>query len=171
MFIVYLDKNLLDVKYNYLIMNDTIHGVSALVDRGVFVQYLNSVIGRIKFAEDCVYRIMIADGIRVSYCESNVVCYSYGEGISTTKENKWKRIIKKDLLESDKDVVNLLSDDSAFLKKFNASIIFRDCPTFSNRLTFWIKSPKAFFRKIYAITHRRKTNISIDREFIENVYL
>ena len=167
----YIKRDHLDVIYNYLIMNDTIHGVSTLVERETFSEYLNSVVGRIKFAEDCVYRIMIADGIRVSYCDSDVVCYSFGEGISTTKENKWTKIIKKDLIESDIDVIRLLDHDKKTLKRFNASIAFRDCPTLINRIRFWIKSPKAFFKKLFFVTHKRNTNTTYDKGFIDRVYL
>ena len=159
-----------NIEYNYLIVNDTIHGVSTLVEKDVLVRYLSRQQGRIKFAEDCVYRIMIADGVKVSYCGSDIVCYSFGGGISTTKENKWKAIIRKDLQESDKEVLAIKAGDKAFLKKFNASITERDNTSKTNKLKFWCATPKVLIRKLKIKLCHRHTSTVTDENYIKSVF-
>ena len=166
-FIRHDDKNIL---YNYLIVNDTIHGVSTLVEKDVLEKYLGAQQGRIMFAEDCVYRIMIADGVKVSYCGSDIVCYSFGGGISTTKEDKWKAIIRKDLQESDKEVLAIKADDKAFIKKFSAAIKERDNTTKGNKIRFWLITPKVLFRKLKIKLCHRHTNTVADDEYVKSVF-
>ena len=57
------------------------------------IQYLKRILGRIKYAEDMIYRMMISNGEKMVYFPENVIWYEYGTGISTSKNNKWNAII------------------------------------------------------------------------------
>lgn len=162
------DRNII---YNYLIVNDTIHGVSTLVVKDVLERYLGAQVGKIKFAEDCVYRIMIADGVKVSYCGSDIVCYSFGGGISTTKDDKWRAIIRKDLQESDREILAIKADDKAFIRKFRYAITERDNPTSSNKIRFWSVTPKVLVRKLKITLCHRYTNTVTNDEYINSIFL
>lgn len=36
---------------------------------------------------------MVNEGVRISYCPEIVAYYSYGGGVSTSNDSKWKRLI------------------------------------------------------------------------------
>ncbi len=83
---------------NYIFLKDAIVGSSFLTKKDVMYRYLELIKGRIKYAEDMVYRIMIIDGLTFNYYSSPVIWYEYGTGISTSGSKKWEETINKERL-------------------------------------------------------------------------
>ncbi len=95
-----VDKNAL--KINYLICNDFALGASFFSEKNVTVKYLKKIIGRVKYAEDNIYRLMVFEGIVLHYVKKNIVWYEFGTGISTSQNRKWGRAIKKDIIATNR---------------------------------------------------------------------
>lgn len=82
---------------NYILLNDPTIGANFLVRTRVATSYLNLAIDAgIKFAEDMIYRSMLADGKVMNYFSSPVIWYEYGTGISTSGNDKWGKIIQNE---------------------------------------------------------------------------
>lgn len=78
---------------NYVLLNDAVIGAAFLTKTCVIKKYLRKIVGKIKYAEDMAYRIMLADGITMEYCGFPVIWYEYGSGISTDGSSKWFKIL------------------------------------------------------------------------------
>ena len=83
------------VKY-YVVCRDVSVGAVFMVKTLLLKEYLGLVVGKVKLAEDNVFRIMVADGVKMLYYPFPVVWYEYGSGVSTNKENKYDDILRDD---------------------------------------------------------------------------
>ena len=79
--------------YSYVLLGDVVWGANLITEKEIMIQYLKRILGRIKYAEDMIYRMMISNGEKMVYFPENVIWYEYGTGISTSKNNKWNAII------------------------------------------------------------------------------
>lgn len=167
---VYKKNDKKRLQYNYLILNDNIHGVSTLIEKKLLKKYIGMIVGKIKYTEDSVYRIMIIEGVKMSFCNKNVVCYAFGGGISTNENLRWKELIRKDLVISDNIIKEHKREDSSFIRQFNASLKFRDYPSLHNKVLFALSSPKAIFAKMAMALPIRKTTVLANDTFINEVF-
>ena len=83
------EKNKKKIKYDYLLMDDFFMGASILVEKDIFYDYLKLIEDKVKYCEDAIYRMILAEDIFPSFYEGITIWYSYGDGISTTKSRKW----------------------------------------------------------------------------------
>ena len=81
---------------SYYYMNRPV-GVTYLRKREVFIKYMEMMREEIKFVEDSTTTLLyLLDGGRMKYLDIPVVWYEYGAGISTSKNEKWTKILKQD---------------------------------------------------------------------------
>ena len=93
----YRKNNLKKIKFNYLVFSDFIVAPSYFVNTELFKKYYKRIVDKVKFAEDTMYILMIAEGITPHYLDSPIVWYEYGTGISTGNNSKWISLIVKDI--------------------------------------------------------------------------
>lgn len=84
------------IKYHYILCQDLILGASTLMDKHIGIKYLREIIGKVRYAEDNIYSLMVVDGIKIFHYPDVVIWYEYGTGISTNKEESWKKIIRSE---------------------------------------------------------------------------
>lgn len=94
----YRKNNFKKAKFNFLVFGDFILAPSYFVNTSLFNKYYLQIADKVKFAEDTMYILMIADGVEPHYLNSPIVWYEYGTGISTSNNSKWISLIVKDLL-------------------------------------------------------------------------
>lgn len=101
---IYLNENLEKnaLKLNYLVWNDFALGASFFSKTSIAVEYLEKIIGKVKYVEDNIYRLMVLDGIKIHYFQSKIIWYEFGTGISTSRNHKWGKKIKKDIIAANK---------------------------------------------------------------------
>lgn len=160
----YVRSNQRLIWYNYLVLNDTIHGVSTLCKKEVLKKYLNLAEGKVIYAEDTLYRVMVNDGINISYCPEIVALYSFGGGISTQKNTKWQRLIKKDLCATDQMIIKKIKKRRDRLL-FKFSVELRDRKNFWNYLKISLVSPAFLIGKLRCILKKRYSPVSITDDF------
>lgn len=78
---------------NYTVFADNANGASTICNKELAVQYVNLIKGKIKFAEDNMYRLMMYDNIVPCYFAETVVLYENGTGVSTSGSDKWRTIL------------------------------------------------------------------------------
>ena len=89
-------------RWAYLGEDDIGVGASMLAERNVMLEYLNKLDGRVVYAEDNMYRLMMFDDIVGIYYPKETVMYEIGSGISTSNSNEWNAKISKDWRETNK---------------------------------------------------------------------
>lgn len=162
----YLNKMGKSLWYNYLILDDTIHGVSTLCKKEILYRYIERAINVVIYSEDSLYRVMVNEQVTITYCPEVVVLYSYGGGISTMNDSKWKRLMKTDLQATDQMIISKIKNPKQ-LELFKAAIIWRDYKSIRNLIKIVLKSPSFLSRKIIRAINKRYTSI----EYNDNFYM
>lgn len=116
---LYRDENKYsDAFVDYILANDTILGAAQMMRTEVIKEYLNLICNRIVYAEDYMIRIMMFDQIRIRYFPHTAIWYEFGTGISTGKDNKWERLLKKDFDMSNVIIGEREQYDNALCKRY-----------------------------------------------------
>ena len=90
----YRRKALSDVKSEYLIAQDFPVGGAFFTEAKQLISYTEKILDRIIYGEDCVYNIMIADGVELGFFDDIFVWYEKGAGVSWQEE--WQKAIWAD---------------------------------------------------------------------------
>lgn len=152
------------IRLNYLVISDLICGAALFVKTELCAQYLKKIVGKVKYAEDNIFRLMILDGLDMHYYNRKIVWYEYGTGISTQNSKKWADLLKKDfdvtndiMLQTKKSTDFFGYRYKCFLR-FGAKKIMKD-------LFF----PEAFFFQIYRRIFPSYTEVLCKTEFYEKI--
>lgn len=153
--------------YNYVLLGDVAWGANLITRKNIMIQYMERIIGKIKYAEDMIYRMMVAEGAKITYFPENVVWYEYGSGISTSSESKWNKIISNERTISN----NFIANDNIFKgltkKRFSCAI---HC--MSDKKKNWIKYllfPGLIIQKIKKDSICAMTEGNIDIELLYKI--
>lgn len=178
-------KPYLDNKYNikqeqlmYVFLGDNAVGATFMSEKVITEKYLDYICNNVKFAEDNIFKSMIADGILIDYYPQNVIWYEYGTGVSTSQNLFWHKAILKDRVNFSKLIYNQLlkkSNKNIILKKYmklihyginsnNRNKIYRFIFKLK-KLYFILKIPKGLI--YYMNLHLKKTytSINVDETF------
>lgn len=98
----YLNKGFQKCRWNYLVLDDIALGAAILAKNDLMIAYLERIVGKVKYAEDNIWRLMMFDGIVGTYFQKDAILYEYGSGISTSGSEIWQERIKKDYIEATK---------------------------------------------------------------------
>lgn len=82
---------------NAILLGDMPVGVAFLVDKNIMIYYMSQIVNKVKYAEDFSYRLMLLDGIEMNFYDCSTVYYESNTGISTSREEKWKKLLQDDL--------------------------------------------------------------------------
>lgn len=101
----------------YLYHGDLICGVDFMINRELMYEYLSEIADSVQYAEDNIYRLMMFDGVEFDYYPENVCFYEYGTGISTSKNEKWGKLLRKDI-NSTNAILQRRYAGNGFLKRY-----------------------------------------------------
>lgn len=82
----YRRKALFEIKKEYLIIPDFPVGGAFFTEAKLLISYTEMILGKIVYGEDCVYNIMIADGVELGFLDDNFIWYEKGPGVSWQAE-------------------------------------------------------------------------------------
>ena len=88
-------------RWQYLVLKDIGVGASMISERNLQITYLQEMLGKITYAEDHMWRLMMFDGIVGAYYPEYTVIYEFGEGVSTSQNNVWSERLRKDWQSAD----------------------------------------------------------------------
>ena len=150
---------------DYILLDDTIHGAAIMCKTELYRKYLGEAIDRVKYAEDCLYRLMIFDKCTVHCYSENVIFYEYGSGISTKGNERWKRIIHNDLETTDLMLFERAQTNYEKTLISNA-IAIRDNKKIAKAIRL-LRYPRLFIKYLIFKTFERKTEINITEKECE----
>ena len=96
----YLKDDEKKCRWNYVVLNDIALGAAIFSESGIMKEYLLKIVGRVMYAEDNIWRMMMFDGIVGAYFQQNTIVYEYGTGISTKGSEIWSKRLLKDWNEA-----------------------------------------------------------------------
>lgn len=103
-------------RWNYLVLNDLALGACTIGETELLKSCLSEIAGKVKYAEDNIYRILMYRNTIPLYYAKNAVLYEYGTGVSTSANDKWTKLLLEDANEADK-VMFSGNDRDAFQNK------------------------------------------------------
>lgn len=165
----YLNKSSKKCLNHFLFSGDRISGATTFVNAKVFLNYLMLVESQIKYAEDSVYKLMIAKREKFLYYSNSCILYEYGSGISTSGNPKWRSIIDSEYAEINRIICDTISDIK-IKNRFLTCCQFMNSPSIKNRIIMYVRNPNAlFFSLKLRITGRRLSDTNKDNEFIKEL--
>ncbi len=105
----YITLNKRKIKDRMLIKNDLWLGAATLIRKDVLFEYLGMIVGKVKYGEDSIYRIMAADEKRISVFNHETVLYERGQGV--TSESLYDDSWRNKLMQDWKVTTNLIIDE------------------------------------------------------------
>lgn len=113
-----LKKYSRNAKIAYLILRDYALGAAYMVEKKIFIEYINLIVGTVKYLEDGMFRIMMLDDVPIVYYPERVIWYEYGLGVSTSKNPKWEQAMRDDSMEIIKIIEDRNCRDDFFSRKY-----------------------------------------------------
>ena len=104
-------------RWNYVVLNDIAVGAAIIAERELLNEYLSKIDGRVVYAEDNIYRLMMYDGVVGAYYPQSTILYEFGSGISTRNDEKWNELISMDWKETNKIMRETYNPDDPFHRK------------------------------------------------------
>lgn len=91
------DRDTAAVKRACLLYSDFILGAAYIGERRLMTAYLRRLLDTVIYAEDCMYIMMLADGIEIGFWNDNFIWYEFGTGMSTGASDEWKQRLMQDI--------------------------------------------------------------------------
>lgn len=123
---LYDDLETNDYKRDYLLFNDVIPGAVIWATTLVYQKYFPLILGKVKYAEDYIYRIMLADGIRMFHYTKRSIWYEFWTGISTSNDELWEKRIMKDRNSTNIILKDYLQGDNFYNFRFRIVLRFEN---------------------------------------------
>lgn len=115
----YLKKNKDECRWSYIVLDDIAMGASMLCRRDIQITYCEKILGKVIYAEDNMWRMMMFDDILGGYYPEKTIYYEYGTGISTANNDVWNQRLMQDWLAAD----IIMFDESRKLDQFQRKMI------------------------------------------------
>lgn len=74
------------IRRNVLLYDDGISGIETMYERGIFLDALQKMNGRVRFAEDFATRMFAVQGLHIRCYDRILRWYEYGTGVSTNEK-------------------------------------------------------------------------------------
>ena len=104
-------------RWNYVVLNDIAVGAAIIAETELIREYLLKIDGRVVYAEDNIYRLMMYDGVVGAYYPRDMILYEVGCGISTNGDAEWDRLISKDWDETNRIMRETYNPDDPLHRK------------------------------------------------------
>lgn len=106
------------MRKGYLFYDDIALGASLIYERSLMLEYLIRINGKIVYAEDNSFRMMMFDNVMPAYYPKNILFYEYGDGISTSGERIWGQRLRKDWDAANTMMLQCRIEGDSFQKQY-----------------------------------------------------
>lgn len=109
-------------RWNYCVLDDIALGAAIMVKKQVIEKYLRRIVGKVRYAEDNIWRLMMFDGLIGSYFPHPAVYYELGSGISTCGNDLWGKRLEEDWNAATEEMVSGVWKNDVFQMKANCAL-------------------------------------------------
>ena len=156
-----------EIRLNYLVLADNIHGVSTLAERNMLLRYLKKIEGKVRFCEDLSYRLMAFDSVKMLHCPRPVAMYGYGAGVSTS--GKWEERLHNDTKAANDIILSEECGNERFRDLLVQAFEERYSGDRERTKKFFAKHPKLLMKKFKMEHSPRLTTLDYDKTFVGKV--
>lgn len=110
----YIHNNENKCRWNYAVIGDKALGAATLCTKELFIGYMERIINKVVYCEDCAYALMMFDGEVAYYYPKVTLNYEFGEGVSTSGNSVWAERLRKDWNITDRIMINCANKDDEF---------------------------------------------------------
>lgn len=110
-------------RWNYVVLDDIALGAAILCKRREFERYIKRIAGRVIYAEDNIFRIMMFDGLSPMYYPKATIYYECATGISTSGNGVWEKRLRDDWETADKIMFECPEKEDSFQNKMRNAVI------------------------------------------------
>lgn len=164
--LTYVYKNTFsnELKFDYLLFNDAILGACLLSERLFTIKYLDEIEDCCKYAEDQIYRLMVARKETIVYFNRSVVWYEQGEGITSSQSLKWKEIIGQEIQAVEQKLLE--NNKLSRFDSYRLSIVYKR----RNRMLKYFIFPEAIHLAYKKHKVTRYTNADLSNKQLKNYF-
>ena len=142
----------------YFFMGNQINGASFFRKTEVAIKYVDKIRGISKYVEDnTTTAIALADGVRVWHYNDFTAWYEYGTGVSTSKDEKWKKLLDDDFNKVNKMLLKEYPKDKTIRNLVKINLINKEFPKY---LYMLFNCPTMIFKR--KMFKRQKVSIGYD---------
>lgn len=153
----------------YLLCNDICLGAATMSRTKSLKKYFPSMLHKVLFAEDNVYRIMAYAGEVFTFYPTSAVLYEYGTGISTSRNSFWAEKIHQDWSAANSIMLSIPMSPEA-QKCHIDTVLLHDGPnTWKMKLKKWRTYPCSFLFSIKRKLLPRHTPCTLDSSFVHQL--
>lgn len=161
----YLQGNTEKARYHYLICDDLFLGAATVCERKTLYTYLQEICGKVVYAEDNIYRLMVYDRVPVCYFPEAAVVYETGLGVSTSANDVWKERLRKDWDACSALLLERCSGTDPLDKKLAYRLTHNPQSIFG-KLFLHLRLSGLLFWKLKNKCNQRKTKAVLPMEFL-----
>lgn len=154
---------------NYIMLADTPVGAAFCTEKEILKLYMKYILGKIKYVEDNIYRMMVILGEELVYFDENVIWYEYGTGISTNRSDKWARIVEEEIKTSFKCTLELLKETSCFNNRLRKYLLNRINANKGRQNVKYLLFPSLIIWKIKKSINIKYSDTDVDLSFISKI--
>lgn len=153
---------------NYLLYDDLFLGAAVLSKTDVLKRYVDTIAGKVIYAEDYSLRLMVYRGEAVDYWPVDALLYETGSGISTGGSDKWTK-----RLQADWDAANVIMNawdcgDPKFRKRLDT--VMKYAHITGLRCYFsWLQTKGLFFHRLCKKLRPRLTGSNLPYEWMQKL--
>lgn len=152
------------IRFCYLVANDMIMGASTMAKTNILISYITKIVGRIKYTEDTIFRMMVCDNIDIYYFDRKILWYEYGTGISTSENEQWGKLLDADLSETFKIMYQDLKVNDFFSFRYKWFLYFG-----AKKIFRYIIFPEVVLYELYKRIYPTYTEVISPTEFYEKI--
>ncbi len=150
----------------YLICNDICLGAATMLRRDWWIKYLEMIIGKVVYAEDNSYRIMMYAGEKFAHIAYSFMLYENGAGISTKGSKVWAERLRKDWRMADKIMLSIEPCVEANHLHIPEFLRIADKIGWKARLRRWKIAPSRIFFVVKCRLFPNRTPVNLDEDFV-----
>lgn len=155
--------------YNYLVFEDNALGAATICKTDAAQKYLSLINGKVKYAEDNIYRLMALDKLTMVYFHGDSILYEYGTGISTSANDIWHKRLLDDWDATTDIILNRIKEDDELSVAFKKSVALRKKTGLKYKIIRNISINGMFKEKTKWRIFPRYSNMKIDNAYINRL--
>ncbi len=153
----------------YLFYRDLCLGASALFRRENAIHYFEMLRGKVIYAEDFAYRIMIYCGEKIINIPKTLLLYEFGTGISTSGSQYWKKVVIEEEKELNKILLSIKECDEAHKLNIRRFISIPSDNDLKYKIARYIFCPSKIIFRIKIKFFPRLTPNKVDDSFVKRL--
>lgn len=153
----------------YIVYRDLCLGASAMVRRQKWVKYLEKIQGKVIYAEDYSYQLMIYSGEKLINIPKTLLLYEYGTGISTCRDDVWNEKLLNDTNEMNRILLSNtpgLDNKATDIKKYLRIQYLKGWKYRILRVVFY---PSKILFRLKWLLFPRTTSRDLDQKFVADL--